>query len=746
MHDVAAERGVLAGLWSYGAEAFDEVRDLLRPTSFTQQSNQSIYRCLESVLAASHDARADFPSFYSSARALGLSDFFDRPEERRYLESVARFPVERRSVGRLAARVSRLEVARLMDGQLQVARENLAGVTGDEPVDRILALAEGPVFDLSALLHGQGGGPRLMGDGALEYVEHLLDNPRQMIGISTGMPRLDRALGGGLRPNSVDVIAARPKTGKAQPLDALVMTPYGPRPMGTLRVGSRVLTPYGESRVASLHPQGEQEVVRVVLGDGSSAECTWDHLWSVRVGGEQRLVTTREMADLTADGVGCVLPVAPARFHPSRHHDHPEVPAYRAGWLAVRLEDGSDDEVEALGRLGMADIAVRRRAHACYLCGTYHTRQEFLRGALDAAGTKAGINFVTVWDSEALAEQVAFLARSLGWNARQRGRRTALRPPADVVWEWRGGNYSGSAVDRRVMAVQVVGRKPCQCIKLEDERGLYFTDHFIVTHNTQLVDNIALHVAGVGGVPVFNLDTEMSWEEHLHRVVANLAGVPVYDIETGRCGSRALPRQKVLEAAARLRDFPYHYECVIGKAFEEVLASMRRWVTRTVGLGPDGRAKPCVVIYDYLKLMSADFLSGDLKEYQALGFIATALKNFMGRYGVPCLCFAQLNREGSDREDGTVISGSDRIIHYCTSFTIYKMKSDEERAEATQGGGKYTHKLVPVLSRHGEGLRCGDYINVAADYRVARVREGPTRYELEKGVLSDEEPDGGVSL
>ncbi len=331
-------------------------------------------------------------------------------------------------------------------------------MTGDEPVDQILAMAEGPVFDLTSLLTGSDqSGTRLMGDGAEEYATHLMDNPIEHVGVSTGMAGYDRAIGGGVRANSVDIIAARPKEGKSQ-----------------------------------------------------------------------------------------------------------------------------------------------------------------------------------------------------------------------------------------------------------------------------LVNNIGLHVGGQG-VPVLNLDTEMSHEEHMNRTLAALAGVDVRDVETGRCGRDAKDREKILAAARRLREVPYHYECIIGKSFEEVLSGMRRWVTRTVGLDSDtGKAKRCVILYDYLKLMSADFLSGDIKEYQALGYVMTALKNFMARWAAGCVCFAQLNRDGIDREDTDVVSGSDRIIHYCTSFTIYKKRSTEELVEAPQ----YSHKLVPIVSRHGGGLAAGDYVCVQTDYRRGRVTGGPTRYQL----------------
>lgn len=246
------------------------------------------------------------------------------------------------------------------------------------------------------------------------------------------------------------------------------------------------------------------------------------------------------------------------------------------------------------------------------------------------------------------------------------------------------------------------------------------------TGKSMLTDHVALHVAGKLGIPVLNLDTEMSWEEHLHRVAANLAGLPIRDIERGVCGDQPENRAKVEEAAARLREMPYHYRCITGEPFEETLAHMRRWVLRVVGLGPGGKANPCVVIYDYLKIMSADSLTrGDLKEWQMLGFLATGIKNFAGRFGVPVLAFSQQNKEGD-------VAASDRLKWFCTSISHYRWKKEPEMAEQFGRKVKYTHELYTELARHGPGMEDDEYINVLADYAVARVEEGPSSSELRR--------------
>lgn len=70
--------------------------------------------------------------------------------------------------------------------------------------------------------------------------------------------------------------------GKAQPLDAKVLTPTGWREIGDLAVGDLVTCPDGRAApVTGVYPQGEREILRVAFEDGRTVECCGDHLWKV---------------------------------------------------------------------------------------------------------------------------------------------------------------------------------------------------------------------------------------------------------------------------------------------------------------------------------------------------------------------------------------------------------------------------------------------------------------------------------
>jgi hypothetical protein len=65
---------------------------------------------------------------------------------------------------------------------------------------------------------------------------------------------------------------------------------------------------------------------------------------------------------------------------------------------------------------------------------------------------------------------------------------------------------------------------------------------------------------------------------------------------------------------------------------------------------------------------------------------------------------------------------------YCSSFSIYKPKSDEEVAEDGEKQGN--RKMVPVIARNGAGLDAGDYINMKFDGDFGRIEELKTRKEF----------------
>ncbi|MDV6374445.1 SNF2-related protein [Deinococcus arenicola] len=264
--------------------------------------------------------------------------------------------------------------------------------------------------------------------------------------------------------------------GKAQPLDAGVLTPNGWRTMGELEVGDHVMGRDGRpTRVIGVYPQGERPIYRVTLTDGAGVEVDAEHLWAVntpvrkRRGLPERVLTTAQIgADLTdaAGNLKHYLPVVDAVQFAQR--DLPVDP-YTLGAL---LGDGgikhginitSEDELvgalalpppvyaqhaerlspkvstyclvspgqwtanplkDSLRTLGLHGLGSHDKfIPADYLLGSPEQRLAVLQGLLDTDG-HAGVAVEYTSVSEALARGVVELAQSLGGTARIRRKLT----------------------------------------------------------------------------------------------------------------------------------------------------------------------------------------------------------------------------------------------------------------------------------------------------------------------------------
>lgn len=268
--------------------------------------------------------------------------------------------------------------------------------------------------------------------------------------------------------------------GKAQPLDAKILTPSGWKTMGEMTIGSQVINSQGKaSRVVGVYPQGEKEIFRVTFSDGSSAECCDEHLWLVNTpvrrhreqpGRVLPLAQIRQkLRDKNQNSQHFIPMVAPVEL------DSPGERPLDPYLLGALLGDGgisqraifstADAEMLALLRpllpaehsfrhLGRCDYRIngvgRRNSsnqviNALRALGLYGKRSEqklipevyklapvgvrraLLQGLLDTDGHVRPIdnNIEYSSSSRQLAEDVQFLVQSLGGVARIREKKTS---------------------------------------------------------------------------------------------------------------------------------------------------------------------------------------------------------------------------------------------------------------------------------------------------------------------------------
>ena len=135
----------------------------------------------------------------------------------------------------------------------------------------------------------EGSGIKDLVGRAIRELERAAN--KETTGLKTGFTELDR-LTGGLQPGEMIIIAARPSMGKAQPLDAKVMTPCGFVNIGSLKPGDTIIGCDGLFHsVTGVYPQGVKDVFKVELSDGSYARCCGEHLWLTQTRNERRRVS-----------------------------------------------------------------------------------------------------------------------------------------------------------------------------------------------------------------------------------------------------------------------------------------------------------------------------------------------------------------------------------------------------------------------------------------------------------------------
>lgn len=82
------------------------------------------------------------------------------------------------------------------------------------------------------------------------------------------------------KPFQYMVLCLGRRGGKALSVDSKVLTPSGFVRMGDIKVGDTVLASNGDlSKVIGVFPQGEVDLYRITMSDGSSVECCDEHLW-----------------------------------------------------------------------------------------------------------------------------------------------------------------------------------------------------------------------------------------------------------------------------------------------------------------------------------------------------------------------------------------------------------------------------------------------------------------------------------
>ncbi len=216
--DLMAEKTVIGSLLGpEGYEIWVDISDIIVPNTFIADTHQVVYKCLNEIYKENPDIKKiNYPLVLNKSKVLGFGDFLDKKDEKAYLKEVAKNVSDKSNVRVFAKKLRKLEIARIIREQIAVADLKLKAVTGDESASDILNMVEGPLLDFSRMVHGfEGQNTEPLFGNIEEWVQNRIDNPKSFVGFKTGWDAMDLAIGGGIRPGTVNVIASRFGQGKS---------------------------------------------------------------------------------------------------------------------------------------------------------------------------------------------------------------------------------------------------------------------------------------------------------------------------------------------------------------------------------------------------------------------------------------------------------------------------------------------------------------------------------------------------
>ena len=301
--------------------------------------------------------------------------------------------------------------------------------------------------------------------------------------------------------------------GKALTNDTLVLTPKGWRQNGDLRPGDQVVRPCGGvATVLSIHPQGRMPVVRMEFADGRFIDCSRDHLWPVWVAGDNAGGAPRLMS---AVDIAIMLEAAPSGLQ-GRVQLH--LPAVRGITGFAAHTDLARRSAVRAGRDGLgaapftaadAGAAVHRHRWLCQMLHERH-RQHGIRSIGDTleiplldetdgyqlrqlVWSLGGTAMQAVADGRLFAlvrfsgQSMVFGEKATGWEELLPGIEIvgaeafpSCTEMAEPTWQDGDGHERNRPLEAEMT-----------CIRTDAPDGLFVTENYIVTHNTELLLGIA---------------------------------------------------------------------------------------------------------------------------------------------------------------------------------------------------------------------------------------------------------------
>lgn len=301
--NIEAEQSVLGGMMlDSGSDRCQTAMSMLKPESFYIRPHQVIFAEMRELVA--NQKPIDLITLIESLESKGLGE---QAGGFAYMAEISKNTPSAANIVHYAMLVREKAMERYGIDKLTSATELLFsrnGMTTSQKFDAIQTLFT-DIADYAKTGNRRGlrEFSEVMGDW-VDEVEARWSDSDATRGLSTGIGSLDNLLQPkGLVKGALMVIGARPKMGKAQPLNSRILLADGS--WTTFRdvcVGDSLASVDGQpSFVSGVFPQGERDIYRVTFSDGRTVDCADDHLWEIhsnRITGGVDVVDTCRLRDM----------------------------------------------------------------------------------------------------------------------------------------------------------------------------------------------------------------------------------------------------------------------------------------------------------------------------------------------------------------------------------------------------------------------------------------------------------------
>lgn len=391
-------------------------------------------------------------------------------------------------------------------------------------------------------------------------------------------------------------------------------------------------------------------------------------------------------------------------------------------------EDGKKESLQA--KLRAMDLIDNKHIPHDYLTNSKEKRLELLAGLIDSGGYYDDKFHVMeiVQNSEELANEIKFLADSLGFKVSLKKKKASIKARSYEKEVWRVrivGNLEiiPTRIERK-KARELISKRDhrhtgikVEYDKVDDYYGfvldgnhLFLLEDMTVTHNTAFVLNMALKaIERDEGVAFFSL--EMPAEQLMLRMLAAKTSIPLQSLRVGD-----LVDEQWSQLSAAVDDLSRKKLFVDDGGYatiHQVRSKLRKLKARHPEIS--------MAIIDYLQLMSGEGREG---RQQEVSEISRGLKQLARELQIPIIALSQLNRSlearenkrpmlSDLRESGAIEQDADIILFVYRDDVYREAKEKEKEMKAKAEGKEYTSEFRKKPEEEAEII-------------IGKQRNGPT--------------------